>query len=257
MEKEMQNAKSDDQNRADGKISEIEVAEKEAPDRPVLIQALGDRKEAADYLKLLGAEIAKLEISRTRHAYLVWLLVGAFFVISQKLGQVPLLSFEKIDRDLLLKGIPPAIAFFYYISISRTFLIRELGSMHVALAEELYPSEKFQFAEYISPGSFMRTERYLHRARPQDEMLGYIFFLGIIVTSAVWLPLLAFFYAYYILLTTYPFEDGILRLSLIVGIVFITQALVILRGNFLMVNQGVGGKVRLNREPMFIVEKKL
>lgn len=224
-------------------------------DRSELIQALGGRKEAGDYLKLLGDEIKRLEVSRTRHAYLVWLLVATFFVIYENLGQLPLFSYEKIDKDLLLKAIPAAIAFFYYVSVSRNFLIRELGSMFIAVAEGLYPSDAYPFAEYISPGSFMRTEKFLHLTRPQHEMLGYIFMLGLVVTATVWVPIVACFYDYYLLLTMYPFDDWPLRISLIVGIVFMTQALVITEGNRRMVKQGLGGNVRLNMQPMFVVKK--
>lgn len=222
-----------------------------------LLEALGDRKEAGEYLKLLGAEISKLEQSRTRHAYLVWLLMAAFFVASQGFGQIPLFSFEKLDRGLLLKVIPAIMAFYYYITISRTLLIRELGAIYSKLADGLYPSEWFPFAELVSPGSFMRAERFLNLKRPNEEMLGYIFLVGLIVTIAVWSPVLVFFYAYYYLLATYPLEDWILRLSAIFGIVFMTQALVVMRGNFLLARQAHGGPMRLNITPLFVRKENL
>lgn len=198
------------------------------------------REDAFTYLKLLKEEIAKAELTRTRHAYICWTLVIAFFLLNSNLGQLHLFGFEKLDRSLLLKSIPAAIAMAFYVTLSRQFVLRELGGISFELGERLFPGENFPFYEYIQGGSFMRAERLLNLARPAEQ-LSTIFMLGLIVTVVAWGPLAACLYGYFVLLSEYGIGDDVVRVSVIVGLAFLAQAMVIESGNRALVRQDMGG----------------
>jgi len=195
------------------------------------------RSDAMDYLKMLREEITKTDASRTRYTLVTWALVGVFALVEIGAVSLKIDMFEKTDQILVYKFLPAAILCCFYLMMARMFVQRERLAIFNELARRLFPCKGFPLSLYIKPTHFMLSERILNLVRPDDEMLGNVLMLGVIATATVYGPILFSIYGYYSIVNKFGITDTYVLISTLVGSVAFIQAMVSLRGSYVMNKQ--------------------
>lgn len=206
------------------------------------------RSDAIDYLKMLREEITKTDSSRTRYTFATWTLVGIFVLVDIGAVSLKIDMFEKADQVLISKFLPAAILSCFYLMMARMFVQRERLAIFSELARRLFPSKSFPLSLYIKPSHFMLSERILNLVRPDEEMLGNVFMLGVITAATVYGPIVFAMYGYYSLVTKFGISDIYVLISMAVGAVAFIQAMVSLRGSYVMSKQDREGNTTLRRD---------
>lgn len=198
--------------------------------------------EAMEYLKMLREEITKSDASRTRYTFSTWSLVAIFALMDIGAVSLKIEMFEKTDQILVYKLLPAAILCCFYLMMTRMFVQRERLVIFFEISRRLFSCKSFPLNYYIKPTHFMLPERLLNLSRPENEMLGNVLMLGLIVTATVYGPIAFALYGYYSLISQFGFADVYVLISIVVGAVALIQGTVSLRGNHVMNRQDTDKK---------------